>query len=56
MAELGTERIHLAEERGEAIQMRRSPAQVVLDLPDGISARALVHPLLALPLSLLARW
>jgi hypothetical protein len=56
IGELGTERIHLAEERAEAIQMRRSPAQVVLDLPGEISARALVHPLLALPLSLMARW
>ena len=56
MTELGRERIHLAEEHGEAVHMRRSPAEVVLDIPGGISDRALVHPLLALPLSLLARW
>jgi hypothetical protein len=36
--------------------MRRHPAEVVLDIPEQISARALVHPLLAVPLSLLARW
>ena len=36
--------------------MRRDPPDVVLDLPDELSARALVHPLLAVPLSLLARW
>ena len=56
VGELGAERIHLAESRGSALHMRRDPAEVVLDLPDEISARALVHPLLAVPLSLLARW
>jgi hypothetical protein len=56
VADLGTERIHLGEERGDGLQMRRSPAEVILDIPDEISASALVHPTLALPLSLLARW
>jgi hypothetical protein len=56
VGELGPERIHLAEKHGSGLQMRRSPAEVVLDVPEGISPRALVHPLLAVPLSLLARW
>jgi hypothetical protein len=55
-AELGTEELVLAEERGSALRMRRMPAEVVLDIPEAMSARAFVHPTLAVPLSLLARW
>lgn len=54
--ELGKDRIVLADRHGSALRMRREPADVVLDIPDAISARALVHPILAVPLSLLARW
>jgi hypothetical protein len=54
--ELGQDRILLAERRGEALHVRRSPAEVVLDIPDEVSTAALVHPILAVPLSLLARW
>lgn len=53
---LGRDEILLAERRGSGLWMRREPAEVVMALPESMPGRALVHPTLAVPLSLLARW
>jgi hypothetical protein len=56
LGHVGTEEIALGAERGSAVRIRRDPAEVVFDLPDELTPGALVHPLLSVPLSLLARW
>ncbi|HXR31562.1 MAG TPA: hypothetical protein VN752_10535 [Solirubrobacterales bacterium] len=48
--------ISLGEPRGSLLEVRREPASITVEFPDATTPEALVHPLLALPLSILARW
>jgi hypothetical protein len=49
-------RVVMSTERAGAIIVKRDPASVELLLPYEATAAALVHPLLTIPLSILARW
>ena len=48
--------ISVREPRFSSLEVRRDPASITLEFPDRASPEALVHPLLSLPLSILARW
>lgn len=44
------------EEQGSLIEVRSDPASITLELPEEATPEALVHPILSLPISILARW
>ena len=48
--------ISLGEPRGSLLEVRRDPASITVEFPDQTTPEALIHPLLALPMSILARW
>jgi hypothetical protein len=50
------ESISLGEPRGSLLEVRREPASITVEFPNATTPEALVHPLLALPISILARW
>jgi hypothetical protein len=55
-AELGQERVCAGERGGPLLDVRRDPPAIVLGFPDETTPEALVHPVLTLPISILARW
>lgn len=54
--DLTEDRVVWATRGGASLTVDRRPPTILLDLPEETSASALVHPILSLPLSLLARW
>lgn len=49
-------RIATGRRAGSLLEVRADPAAIRIDMPEEISAEALVHPLLTVPISILARW
>lgn len=49
-------RIATGRRAGSLLEVRRDPAAIRIDMPEEVSAEALVHPLLTVPISILARW
>jgi hypothetical protein len=54
--ERGDDRIATGRRESSLLEVKRDPAAIRIDMPDAVSAEALVHPLLTVPISILARW
>ena len=50
------QRIAVGRRGSSLLEVRGEPPQITVELPDSTSPEALVHPLLTVPLSILARW
>lgn len=50
------ERIAAASRGSSLIEVRRDPASITLELPNPATGEELVHPILTMPMSILARW
>jgi hypothetical protein len=53
---VGDDRVVLGAERASGFVVQREPAAIAMNLHEDVSIDALLHPLLTVPLSVLARW
>jgi hypothetical protein len=54
--QIDPDRIVLSRPRLSLLDVRREPAAITLELPEPVTADAIVHPLLTPPIAILARW